>query len=788
VPSWAIWAGDIGRGLILLGIFAFIGAIFKSVQRREKSASILFVVGSVTLLGAFGCLAWLFVKNQFEYAYVFEHGDALTDLKYKIAGVWSGQQGSFLLWAVTSAVFGMLALRFTGIYKRWYTATYALFLGSLCGILSYETPFKLRDDLLVGGHMIVPPSGAGLNASLQNYWVVIHPPTIFTGFGSLTVLFCFAVSAMLTGNLIDWARLVRPWALLSVGILGLGICMGGLWAYETLGWGGFWAWDPVENASFVPWLLTVAFVHGLIVMVTKGKWIASTLLLGGLPFVSFVYGTFLTRSGFLANASVHSFAEMNRSALWILLGILIVSVVGFLGLWLARSQWRKTGVESSQEINRVTFYKVGVTLLSLMSLAVAIGMSVPFFMAISGKASKVVSEGLYHMVVVWFFVPIILLVAIGPFVSWRSLGSGAFWSRILNVFFVTIGLTGAALFVYKLRGVGIDLDPTSTVAMPFGKTMHLMTWMGILTFLCIFAMVSNLWRVGELSKRANVFSWGGFVAHLGVAVLMAGLLLSRGFERKEQVLAVRDEPVNALGWTLIPRAPVTPGQPEADMEDRNTKMPVDVSNQDGVHFTAMPGLYVIPGDKLQTQRWPYIQRSLSHDMYLALGDPITTVWDEPKVMQPGGVESESTFFSLKYDGYKMQGKPGQMGTKFVAKLHLNSGGVVYNLEPSLTMTPNGLRNSLADAGPQFYVSIESINPADGSATVKMWLKNPVYPMELFYKPLTSLVWLGAGILFLGALMAAFYRRPRSSNGEFDADPASAVEEIESKEDALVTAP
>src|SRR4029079_4345242 len=98
-------------------------------------------------------------------------------------------------------------------------------------------------------------------------------------------------------------------------ILGLGICMGGLWAYETLGWGGFWAWDPVENASFVPWLLTVAFVHGLIVMITKGKWIASTLLLGGLPFLSFVYGTFLTRSGFLANASVHSFAEMNRSAL-----------------------------------------------------------------------------------------------------------------------------------------------------------------------------------------------------------------------------------------------------------------------------------------------------------------------------------------------------------------------------------------------------------------------------------------------------------------------------------------
>jgi cytochrome c-type biogenesis protein CcmF len=216
---------------------------------------------------------------------------------------------------------------------------------------------------------------------------------------------------------------------------------------------------------------------------------------------------------------------------------------------------------------------------------------------------------------------------------------------------------------------------------------------------------------------------------------------------------------------------------------------VTISNSDGVAFTAMPGLYVIQGPNgMQTMRWPYIYHAFSHDVYLALGDPITTVWDSPQDMAPNKVINANDMFSLKYNGIKMQGKPGQMGTKFIADLTMVTGGKTYHPQPSLTMTPSGLRDELIDAGPQFYVTLSGIQAGSDIAKIQVYFKQPIYPMELFYKPLTSLVWLGAGILFVGGLMAAFYRRTRSSTPNLDVHDFADVEEKESKEDALVTAP
>ena len=794
-PSWAIWVGDLGRGLVLFGAAAFVVALIAALLSKNKPgtaklSSLSFVLGAISVLGAFVCLATLFAKNQFEYQYVFSHGDALTELKYKIAGVWSGQQGSFLLWACTSSIFGVLALRSTGIYRRWFVATYSLFLGSLCGILAYETPFGLLDGVQHAGKILLPQTGNGLTPSLENYWVVIHPPTIFTGFGSLTVLFCFAVSAMLTGNVKDWIHMVRPWALVSTAILGLGICMGGMWAYETLGWGGFWAWDPVENVSFVPWLFVVAFVHGIIVQTTKNRWISSNLFLGGLPFIAFVYGTFLTRSGYLSEASVHSFAEMQRSALLILLGFLGFCAIGFGILWFVRGRPASANNSERQDgFNRESIYRMSVTLLALLGLTITIGMSVPFFLALFGKPSKVVEESLYHMVVVWFFVPIMLLLAVGPFVSWRSMATREFWARVINVVSLSIGLTGLTVLAYKWPKYGVNPDPMATINLPFSRQnphlpheMPLMPWMAILTFLCVFALVANIWRVGEISRRSKVFSLGGFVAHIGVAVLMAGLVLSRGFERKEQVITQSGTPVLAMGYVL------NPDKLDGDLFDRNSKLPVQIAEPGGEQYTAMPGLYWIhdANGNLQSMRWPWIRHSISHDVYLALGDPVTTVWPEPKLIKPQSSEPNQ-MFTLHYDGLQMIGKPGQVGTKFVAKMRLDENGKTYNIAPALTLTDQGLDQSLTDAGPMFYVSLMGMDAATKSASVQVFFKVPFYPMELFYKPFTSLVWLGAGILFIGGLMSAVYRRNKPIDPDSNTDLEPAVESSESKDDALVPA-
>ncbi|HWA81993.1 MAG TPA: cytochrome c biogenesis protein CcsA, partial [Fimbriimonadaceae bacterium] len=401
-PSWAIAVGQLGAALVLAGVALFLTSIVSMIlgQRAQTLGKWAFAAGCVCILGAMASLVSLFLNDQYQFEYVANHSWHDLAGMYKVAAVWSGQQGSFLLWATTSALFGLLAVWRTGPYQRWFVFVYALFLGCLCGILAYETPFSLLNEisagdlhlsLVVNGIHFAPPNGLGLTPSLQNYWVVVHPPTIFTGFGSLTVPFAFAVSALLTGDAAGWIARVRPWALVSLSILGLGLVMGGLWAYETQGWGGFWAWDPVENVSFVPWLFVVAFVHGIIVQTTRKRWHGTNMLLGGLPFLLFVYGTFLTRSGFLSKFSVHSFAEMNRSALWILMVFLGIMVVGFVALWAMRGP--KLGRQNDAAfkrdgLNREVGYQFGVLLITGLSAAIAFGMSVPFFVGLFGGTGK----------------------------------------------------------------------------------------------------------------------------------------------------------------------------------------------------------------------------------------------------------------------------------------------------------------------------------------------------------------------------------------------------------------
>lgn len=334
-PDWSLFTGDLGRGAVYAAIVLFLvaacaWAFLPKLKEATRVGAWAFALGCTGILLAFVTLAVLFVNNRFEYAYIWEHGDATNALQYRVAAVWSGQEGSFLLWATAASIWALVTVAKTGIYRRWYTVAYSFVLGGLASILAFESPFKMN---LFEGAPFVPPAGQGLAPSLLNYWVVIHPPTIFMGFGALTVLFAMGFAAMLEKNRDAWVPIVRPWAIAAMAILGLGLCMGGFWAYETLGWGGFWMWDPVENVSFVPWVLSIALVHGLIVQRAKQGWQATNFLFAGLPFLTFLYGTFLTRSGMLSSASVHSFAEMESNALKLLLVLMAGAFIGYLGLW-----------------------------------------------------------------------------------------------------------------------------------------------------------------------------------------------------------------------------------------------------------------------------------------------------------------------------------------------------------------------------------------------------------------------------------------------------------------------
>lgn len=767
-PAWSVFAGSAGRILVLTGLGLFAASVLFWLlaprhPRWGRLGAWAFALGGVSVFGAIVCLGALFAGDQFQYQYVFSRGDAQTSLKYKIAGIWAGQEGSFLLWATTSALFGMLAAPRTGDHRRWFTIPFALFLGSICGILAYETPFRLIPE---AGNL-VPPTGAGLTPSLQNYWVVIHPPTIFLGFGSLAVPFCWAVAAMVGPRTPRWIEGVRPWAIAGVGLLGVGLCMGGFWAYETLGWGGFWMWDPVENVSFVPWLLLVVFVHGLIVQAARSTWNGANLLFAGLPFLAFVYGTFLTRSGFLADASVHSFAQMDSTAHKVLLGFFFASLIGFVALWAVRGRTARSEPRplEGDGVHREAGYRWGVALLAAMAAATAIGMSVPLFMALSGRQPRVVEEHVYHLVLSWFFVPIVVLMAVGPFLSWRRRPLRAALGEMVNVFSISIATIGIAMLALNRSPWTAGAYNGDTVAFPGGLQVPLKPWVLFLAFLCVFAAAANLWRLGALWKRGRS-SAGGFLAHIGVAVLMAGLIVSRGFEQKSEVVLVeKDGAGSALGYVIRYQGrSIEKGDPSDYLFDRRNKMLFNVRGH-GEEFLADPGLFYVrntesPEATPNQMVWPSIHQRLTHDIYFTLRSEEFDI-GEPQMLKPGETK---TFSGLRvtYEEPVTVGSPGVPGTRFGARVRIDVPGEGTPVEatPELELTQNGLVPHFAATGRGVLVSMQAMDAGTRSALIQLHRERPAYPIELFYKPMTLLVWLGTGILAIGCGLAAWARRPR----------------------------
>lgn len=763
MPAWSLGLGILGRGLIF---FALAALLFSAVAwilaprkpRLEAWAKPAFYAGCWSLIAAFALLIGLILGERYEYRYVFGHSERSAELIFKIAAAWAGQEGSFLLWATSCSIFGLLATKHTGTYRRWFTATYGVFLAAIAAILSYESPFALMP---IEGKLLVPPDGNGMVPTLMNAWIIIHPPTIFLGFGSLLVLFSWAVAALVSRDMESWAKPVRPWTILSITFLGFGLCLGGLWAYETLGWGGFWMWDPVENTSFVPWVLGVAFLHGLFVQIARGKWHYANALLAGLAQISFVYGTFLTRSGFLGDTSVHSFAEMDRSALWLLTSLMAVSFFGFMGLWgtrtiqairAAKTEPTKEGPKGwALEAN----FSTGIWTLMAMGAATAIGMSVPLIMSLSGRQPRVVEEQMYHHVLVWFYFPIVLAMAIGPFLTWRGLSAGALIKRMSGIAGMAFGFTGIAMIGLRFVPEAMLFEPDSVTETPFGPTLPLAGWVLTLLWFTMFAAIANAWRMFELWKRARP-SLGGMFTHFGVLLLMIGLIASRGLQHKEQFFVQKDRPTQAMGYRVEFEGRADESR---DYLDRNNRVNVRFTGY-GESFVAQPTIYYTPptgeGQEPQPNVRPWIFRRPFHDFYVALHPMVFEVAD-PLVFQVGE-EKIVDQAAVVYQGIERVGEPGQVGTEFRAVLQISTPRGRFTAKPGMRITGSGPEFIQARVGDEYMITMSRMDAATQAATLDFFFVEPVFPIEVFYKPMTILVWIGTGIILVGGFWAAAYRR------------------------------
>ena len=518
----------------LVATFAYFKSVLSSTALDEvpvwkRFARIAFYVHSASVMIVVFCLYWIIGNHYFEYHYAWDNSSLSLPTEYVISSFWQDQEGSFLLWIFWNVVLGLILIVTNRSWEGPVMAIFALvqaFLASMIlGVVIPgidlkigSTPFLLlresMPDLPVWkmDPNFIPKDGNGLNPLLQNYWMVIHPPTLFLGFASTLIPFSFAMAGLWIKKTKEWIRPALPWALLSALVLGVGIIMGAYWAYETLNFGGYWNWDPVENTSFVPWLILVASIHTMIIGRKNATALKTSFILAIATFVLILYSTFMTRSGVLGNASVHSFTDLGLSGQ--LLIYLLTFVVLSIALLVARWKTLPSDAEEVSTYSQEFWIFIGATLLCLSGFQILATTSIPVYNAVAESFGKLLNLALptdpishYNKFQIWFFALITVLTGVGQFFWWKRTGKGK-----LNTLYPPL------LITLLISALAITLGEVRTIS-----------YIVLLTA-AIFAIVANgtilLNIIGGNYKLS-----GGAVTHIGVALMLIGILFSSGYTR-----------------------------------------------------------------------------------------------------------------------------------------------------------------------------------------------------------------------------------------------------------------
>lgn len=527
------WAVIVSFVSALLSAFAYWSASNTEQELDKKSWSWLgrgaFAVHILSVFAVVGALFYIIYNHYYEYHYAWSHSSNHLPTHYMISCFWEGQEGSFLLWIFWHAILGAILIRSN---KNWEQPVLAIFMmvqAFLCSMILGigfddlkigSSPFILMREAMPDIPVFsvnpdyVPEDGRGLNPLLQNYWMVIHPPTLFLGFAMTLVPFCYAIAGLWKKQYDSWVRPALPWSLATALILGIGILMGGYWAYETLNFGGYWNWDPVENAVYIPWLVLVAAIHTLIAYRKGGVALRVSYLLVIASFILVLYATFLTRSGILGNASVHSFTDLGLSG-QLLMYLLTFTVVAIMLLVL---RWKQIPITQKELdlYNRDTWIFLGVTVLCLASFQVLVTTSIPVYNSIAkafGLSSELAppADAIAHYTnwQMWFMIGVALLSAIGQVVWWRKPGSVSdAWKDL--IWPVAIAIIAASAFVATS-----ELESYAYI---------------VLVIAAVFSIATNASVVWRLTKTNMTLS-GGAITHIGVGLMLVGILFSAGYSK-----------------------------------------------------------------------------------------------------------------------------------------------------------------------------------------------------------------------------------------------------------------
>ena len=521
----ALW---LAASLAALQFLLMIIALCSGVEVRRAMRAIAVVQGFLTLI-AFAMLLLVFARSDMSVALVFENSNSAKPFVYKVAGAWGNHEGSMLMWVTILAVAGaFVALLAHRTSERTTVAALGaqavLALGFYGFLLIASNPFARLWP--------APMDGKGLNPLLQDPGLAFHPPTLYLGYVGLSVAFSFAVGALLTGEVDSrLARAMRPWVLGAWILLTLGITAGSYWAYYELGWGGYWFWDPVENASLMPWLAATALLHSINVLAARGALKAWTMMLAVIAFSMSMVGTFLVRSGILT--SVHAFAIDPQRGTF-LLALLAIYVGAAFTLFAVRAPSLKEGAPF-ELVSRESGLVVNNLILSVILGVVFVGTLYPLFVeAVTGEKLSV-GAPYFDAVAGPLALLLAVLVGIGPLIAWRRERRPVFKP-----------LTIPALLGATALAITIILDPEMRILPRLGFTVA-----------AYLAAASILPLIGRNPLRAPLATWGMVVAHFGIAVALVGMAANAAFS-SERLAIARPGDILGVGPWAVQLADVTP--------------------------------------------------------------------------------------------------------------------------------------------------------------------------------------------------------------------------------------
>ena len=473
---------------------------------------------------AFAILAWSFYINDFSVLYVAEHSNSQLPIIYRLGAVWGGHEGSLLLWIFLLSTWTILVAQLSKALDEFMVARVIGVLGLVTSglllfILTTSNPFA----------RLLPAAqdGRSLNPLLQDPGLVFHPPMLYMGYVGFSVAFAFAIASLLSGRLdAAWARWSRPWTTAAWVFLTLGIALGSWWAYYELGWGGWWFWDPVENASFIPWLVGTALLHSLAVTEKRGGFKSWTVLLAIIAFSLSLLGTFLVRSGVLT--SVHAFATDPRRGIFIL--IFLVLVVGSsLTLYAWRAPKSTMGGKFSLS-SRETLILLGNVFLVVSAGSVLLGTLYPLLIDALHLGKISVGPPYFNSVFVPIMIPLLVLMGVGPWANWKN--------------------TDLVIVIKRLWLAGL-VAVAAGIAIPL--VMGQFTWLAGIGFLLAFWVIASgclqIIRQAKVGKPTRSFM-GMQLAHLGIAIFVIGITMVGGYQEEKDVRMSAGDTVSVGGYEI----------------------------------------------------------------------------------------------------------------------------------------------------------------------------------------------------------------------------------------------